>query len=187
MFTTHAMFTRPRVRWKRPRRWAKRTPFRLVLSCLAFSLKVEYQPACGFFPLAAFRGRGALGRPYREWPQGGLLLKRKAPNAAAAGDVPVHLAAVESNVFSSLPNLVSHCAVTRYDDGSARRPGWFTVKTMGASWVVQVKDPDGCCAMNLTAASLDDALALADVMLGADDAPWEADPFLKNLASGKKK
>lgn len=94
---------------------------------------------------------------------------------------------MESEVFSRLSNLVSHCAVTRYDDGTPRKTGWFTIKVMGAAWIVQVKDPDGCCSMSLTAQTLDDALALADVMLGADDAPWEPDPFLRSAESRKKK
>jgi len=90
-----------------------------------------------------------------------------------------NLAAVESNVFSKLPSLVAHCCVVRYDDGEPRRPGWFTVKTQGAAWTVQVKDPDSCSQLQATAQSLDDALALADLLLGSEEAPWEPDPFLK--------
>ena len=94
---------------------------------------------------------------------------------------------MESNVFSKLFHLVAHCAVTRYDDGDPRRSGWFTVKTMGSAWVVQVKDPDSCLQMSATAQSLDDALCLADLLLGAEEAPWEPDPFLRQqTAKGKK-
>lgn len=100
----------------------------------------------------------------------------------------VHAAALESNVFTKLHQLVAHCAVTRYDDGEPRRPGWFTVKTMGALWVVQVKDPDAAASLSATGATLDDALVLADLLLSAPDAPWEPDPFLASPpARGRKK
>lgn len=107
-------------------------------------------------------------------------MKKKSSGPAPAGaDRPHHLAAVESTVFSRLFNLVQHCCVTRYDDGDARKPGWFTVKTMGSAWVVQVKDPDAAVSLSATAQNLDDALALADLLLGSEEAPWEPDPFLK--------
>jgi len=107
------------------------------------------------------------------------MKRRTGAPAPTPGDGPKHLAAMESNVFDKLHNLVAHCAVTRYDDGDPRRPGWFTIKTMGSAWVVQVKEPDACLQMSATAQSLDDALALADLLLGAEEAPWEPDPFLK--------
>ena len=112
-------------------------------------------------------------------------MKKKSVGQPQAGtDRPYHLAAVESNVFSKLHELVKHCAVTRYDDGDPRRPGWFTVKTMGSAWVVQVKDPDSCLSLSATAQALDDALILADLLLASEEAPWESDPFLK--AQSKK-
>lgn len=92
----------------------------------------------------------------------------------------MHLAAVESNTFTKMANLIQHCCVTRYDDGDPRKPGWFTVKTMGSAWVVQVKDPDAGLQLSATAQFLDDALCLADLLLGSEEAPWEPDPFLRN-------
>lgn len=96
-----------------------------------------------------------------------------------------HLAAVESNILTAFPNLVAHACVTRYEDGTSRRPGWWTVRTQGAAWIISVKDPDSGCGLQATGQSLDDALALAELLLGAEDAPWESDPFLKQ--QGKKK
>jgi len=98
-----------------------------------------------------------------------------------------HLAAIETNLWAKLPNLVAHCCVTRYDDGEPRKPGWVTIKTMGSAWVVQLKDPDSCLQMSATAQSLDDALCLADLLLGAEQAPWEPDPFLKQQAAKNSK
>lgn len=184
-FVVH--FHRPRRRWCKPRRWAPRSPFYFLAQGVAFCVGIGYQPHRGFYPMAVFPERGGRGKPRATWSRPEWVVKKKLVQGPAGGSAAAHLAAVESNVFANLTNLVAHCSMTRYDDGDARKPGWFTVKTMGASWVVQVKDPDGKCSMNLTAQSLDDALALADMLLGAEDAPWEPDPFLAGMANGKKK
>lgn len=114
-------------------------------------------------------------------------MKKKSAHTGSSPDGPLHVAAIESDVFTKLGGLVAHCAELRYDDGTSRKPGWFTVKTLGAAWVVQVKDPDSACGLTLTAQTLDDALALADLMVSADDAPWEPDPWLKRQAASQKK
>lgn len=180
--------SRPRGRLrKRPCRWLPKKGCCYGVQTVDFLVGVWYRPFRGIYPIAFFKGQGGLGRPLREWSQPEWDVKRRSPNPTASKDGPAHLAPVESNVFSKLMNMVGHCAETRYDDGEPRKPGWFTVKTMGAAWVVQVKDPDSCCQMMTTAATLDDALALADVLLGSDEAPWEPDPFLKRAEGQKKK
>ena len=97
-----------------------------------------------------------------------------------------HLAAVESDLLSKHQSLVQHCCVTRYDDGDSRQPGWFTIKTMGSAWVVEIKDPDTCSRLVVVQQTLDDAITLAALLLEAEEAPWEADPWL-TAAKAKKK
>lgn len=116
---------------------------------------------------------------------GDVEVKKRKPREVGA-EVPPHLAAVESDLFTRLLPLVSHCADTRYDDGSARTVGWWTVKTMGSAWVVEVKDPDTCSRLVIVQQSIDDALTLASVLLESDEAPWEPDPWLKAAAAKKK-
>jgi len=96
------------------------------------------------------------------------------------------LAAGESKLFEKLPALVQHCCCRSYDDGDPRTPGWITVKTQGAAWTVQVKDPDSACSFSAVAATLDDALLTAELLLGSPDAPWEHDTWLAN-GKGKKR
>jgi hypothetical protein len=96
------------------------------------------------------------------------------------------LAAVESTLLGGHLELVKHCSITRYDDGDPRKPGWFTIKTMGSAWVVQVKDPDAGLSLTATGQTLDDAITLADLLLGSEEAPWEPDPFLKRLTANSK-
>lgn len=107
------------------------------------------------------------------------MKKKSVGQPPAAGDRPVHLAAMDSDLFEKLGELIKHAAITRYDDGDPRKPGWFTVKTMGSAWVIQVKDPDAALSLSATAQTLDDALQLANLLLGSEEAPWEPDPFLK--------
>lgn len=126
------------------------------------------------------------------WPSDSLCLfkrpvvKKKAAAANASGDAR-HLAAVESEHFKDMLSLVEHCAIVRYDDGDSRQPGWFTVKTLGAAWLVQVKDPDGACSFQFVSDTLDKALEGAALLLSCDQAPWQPDPFLaREKGKGKK-
>lgn len=116
---------------------------------------------------------------------GDAMAKKRVPRAPGA-EIPQHLAAVESNVLSALLPLVLHCSETRYDDGSARQPGWWTVKTMGSAWVVEVKDPDTCSRLVVIQQTIDDAMTLASVLLESEDAPWEPDPWMRASAAKKK-
>lgn len=113
-------------------------------------------------------------------------MKRKAAIVPTAAEGPIHLAGIETNVFHQLMNLVEHIAVTRYSDGSPRQTGWFTLKTLGAQYCVQVKDPDAAVSFQAIAPALDDALVLADLLVASDEAPWQPDKFLAE-ANGKKK
>lgn len=98
-----------------------------------------------------------------------------------------HLAGVESEVFRGLMPLVEHCSLRQYDDATARETGWITIKTQGAAWVVQVKDPDTCSSFTAVADSLDGALSTAALMLASEEAPWELDKFLQAMQASKKK
>jgi hypothetical protein len=109
---------------------------------------------------------------------------KKKTGAATAADV-AHLAAAETILFSDLLPLVEHCIMRRYEDGDPREPGWFTVKTTGAAWVLQVKDPDSAMSFSSVAESLDKVLQTAALLLACDEAPWEPDPWL--MAAKQKK
>lgn len=89
-----------------------------------------------------------------------------------------HLAAMETEVFRDFLPLVEHCGMLQYEDGSPRKPGWFTVRTNGAAWVVSVKDPDSCSSFQTVGKTLDEAMGSAALLLGCEEAPWEHDSFL---------
>ena len=98
-----------------------------------------------------------------------------------------HLAAVETNLLHAHMGVVNHCAVTRYDDGDARKVGWVVIKTFGSAWQLEAKDPDTCCTLRVVQASLDDALALLNLLLESEEAPWEPDSWLQQTAAKAKR
>lgn len=114
-----------------------------------------------------------------EYPE----MKKKSAKVGAEGGK--HLAALESNILKGLLPLIEHMAIRQYDDGDSREPGWITLKTSGAAWIVQVKDPDACCSFSAVADTIDKALETAALLLSCDEAPWEPDRFLQ--LHGKKK
>lgn len=172
---------------RRPRHWTPRKRFALTLILLDIRVECFYTPRRGYHISRVLKLRGGLRLVYSFPPPEVSAVKKKVPGSASSASLASHLAPLESSVFGTLFNLVSHCCVTRYDDGDPRQPGWFTVKTLGSAWAVQVKDPDSCCQMQAIGNTLDDALGLADLLLGSDEAPWEPDPWAKKKAAEKKK
>jgi len=120
-----------------------------------------------------------------EW-YGDLRSMKKKKQVGVVNDAH-HLAALESELLAKHHALIAHCAVSKYDDGDPRKPGWFTVKTMGSAWVVEVKDPDTCARLVVVQQTFDDALTLANLLLESEEAPWEPDPWLARASTEKKK
>lgn len=178
---------RRRSVWKRVRQWTGRGNVWIILRGRSRDIWCEFRPWKGWCWRAAYpKGEsGVAARVIAPPPE--LCVKKVKPGGAAAGGDVNHLAAMETNVFKDLVNLVAHCAVIRYEDKSVRRPGWWTAKTQGAGWIVEVKDPDSACRLQATGNTLDDALALADLLIGGEDAPWEPDPWLAQQRPGAKK
>ncbi len=170
-----------RRRRQLPRQW---TAYQMWWGCRRVLLLGR--AGWGISAFAVFgRRQGAHTGVYQLALSGVSTMKRRKSSAQSA-DV-LHLAPVESTVLSRHMALVAHCSQTRYDDGDPRLPGWFTVKTMGSAWVVEVKDPDECMRLVVIQATLDDALSLTCLLLEGDEAPWEADPWLTAARAKKRK
>lgn len=171
---------------RRPRRWAPQVPSYHSIGWDGKVLNLWYSPRAGFRPVDLFTVQDGRVVDVAYFPQLETTVKRIKVGQSSSGGAHMHLAPVESEILGKLPNLVAHCCLTKYEDGEARKPGWFTVKTLGAAWIVECKDPDACARLTATADTLDNALVLADMLLGAEEAPWENDPFLKRLGGQKK-
>lgn len=170
----------------RPRRWlpAGKCQFMVLTARWEYVLtSVQRRGMCVVERWPRHVRLGAVGKAPLTWEYPDM--KKRQPAAGAGG--AKHLAALESDLLRDLLPLVEHCAVRQYDDGEAREPGWITIKTQGAAWCVQVKDPDGCCSFTAVAQTLDKALETACLLLACDEAPWEPDAFLSASKARKKK
>ncbi len=84
-----------------------------------------------------------------------------------------HLAALETDYFHDVFSVVQALASLQYDDGSSRQPGYLGIWTQGSAWVVRLTDKDAEAQLTCEGKSLDEALNLLALLLGAEDAPWE--------------
>lgn len=170
----------------RPCRWLPKGKCQWFVLGPSWAFLLTSVPRHGICVVAGFR-QGTLPLP---GAAPAFLLER--PSMAirrrpASEETGKHLAKTETTLFSSLSSLVEHCSHRSYDDGTVREPGWITVKTSGAAWVVQVKDPDGCCSFSCIGETLDKALETAALLLACDEAPWEPDLWLQQARAKKKK
>jgi len=173
-------------RWRRPCKWIGRSATTYTVAVRDTVFLVVARRWWGLSVYQAVRGGQVVWSSAGEGTYFGVFTMKRRDRSAAATDAQ-HLAAAESSLFAKFHPLVAHCCCTKYDDGSQRKPGWWTVKTMGSAWVVEVKDPDTCSRLVVVQQTLDDALALASVLLESDEAPWEPDPWLKAAESKQKK
>lgn len=171
---------------RRPRRLADKDWRGYILRCGRLDLHLAAKRGWGVTLWAT--SKEGVSIPF--WPEAtwygdlDMVKRRKAPEV---GGQHKHLAPMESNVLAKCHALIAHCAATQFDDGTPRKPGWFTVRTRGAAWEIEIKDPETCSRLVVIQQSLDDALALATVLLDSEEAPWEADPWLAKAAGAAKK
>lgn len=169
----------------RKRQWVGSKPWTLVFYCNGKLFRLTSEKESGTALLACRRPNGEW-LTFDDMRKDRVKAMKRRGSATTPADGASHLAPLESQVFGKLHPLVAHCAVVKYDDGEPRKPGWFTVKAMGAAWVVEVKDPDSCSRLVCVGNTLDDALALASVLLESAEAPWEPDTWLAQQAAKQK-
>lgn len=102
------------------------------------------------------------------------------------GDAARVAAKQESKILALCPNLIMHVTCSRYDDDTPRTPGWIVIRAFRGCWEVVCKEPDSCLSLSVADANLDDALVLAETLLGDPAAPWQQDPYLQRNSKQKK-
>jgi len=175
-------------KWTRVGQWLPKRGKGVIVvrGCTAFHL--WYKRWRGYVCTHAVRSTREGAETRISFPTEFVHMRKKRVGGGAVPGGPTNLAAVESTVLGSMPAFIAHCAVTRYEDGDARKVGWINITTRGGMWQITAKDPDSAASITATGQTLDDALALIDLLLGADDAPWESDAYLaRNGKGGHKK
>lgn len=158
----------------------------------AFSSEISACWSCGTIDSVGFRGVSFCDVTWLLFSgpltKGSVPVKRPLASATSASPGGLtHLASLDTLMLKACPHVVQHLAVVRYDDGTPRRPGRLFLETVGAFYKVILKDQEAGLEMILSAPSIDDVFALADLMLASDTPPWQADPYARDRTPGKKK
>lgn len=92
----------------------------------------------------------------------------------------------ESKTLNKFPVLREWLTARSYDDGSVRTPGQFWWDATSSGFRVTLRDADAGMKLVVTAGTLDDVFAACELILGAQEAPWEPDEFLQRKLAEKK-
>lgn len=169
----------------RARRWQGRKRKFLLLVVAGLHIDLLFVPYHGY-RVVRWREAPTLKRPNTEWHVCQRETRVKKPCAKSAGKSGVRSASATSKVWQRFPSLLSHLTTTTYDDGEQRRPGSVSLRTQGTSFYVAIREPDQGVMLTAVAETLDDAFLLAEQLLGAEDAPWEIDPYGKPKKRSKR-
>jgi len=161
-------------RWigKRPTRWMPLGKVEYQLLTRDHRLVIESLP---------FRGSFLIARYTKTWGlragDGVLLAVFRRPSVKkvnlANKSAVRHLAALETECCREMMPVVEALGMLQYDDGSPRQPGYLGVWTSGSVWVARMTDKDAGAHLTAEGRTLDEALQLLSLLLGAEDAPWE--------------
>ena len=169
---------RTATRMTRPKRWAGRAwaSWYVVTAGLKVwgatrqhvgSVLTGYEDDGEYFPL------------YDHMSLTEIVAMQRRKVADGQGEGTNSAASIETKPISRIGSLVSHCAVTRYSDGSPRTPGRVTIETRGAVWQVSCTDPDTCAVLRANGPTLHEALMTAALLLESEDTLWEPAPWLR--------
>lgn len=104
------------------------------------------------------------------------MKKRVASSGGGGESKPCHLAALDSPAFRLFPRILEHLAINRFEDGTPRLPGTVICRVESANWKVIAKEPSSQLQLVVIGATVDDAMAGLELLLGAEEAPWDDDP-----------
>jgi hypothetical protein len=172
---------------RRVRQWVSK----YVVSCLnvltpSKNFHYVWKPRAGWRVSRVCDRGDHTGASDRIFPQPeGDAMKRRIP--AVSADAPPVPASKHSVIWGKLPALRDFLTATAYEDGSTRVPGYMQVKTIGVAWQVTLYDPDSGARLPVRATELDAAFALAEQLLGVEDAQWEVDRYLSEMLAKRTK
>lgn len=172
----------------KPRRWLPRSELWYRLRCKGAEYTFHWKPFNGIQLVAyTFTGSDGVVRE-RNTPRGRTMTMKRLKILAGSGLPQVGVSST-SVIWGKLPKLREHLSALAYEEGEVREPGYMWIKTTLSQWVITIFEPSACARMDIRAGTLDEALLLAEKLLGAEDAPWEIDQFLveKRAKKSKKK
>lgn len=144
-----------------------------------------WRPGLGLY-VRAWKRRGQTGDPYSLLPPLPRVMSMKRRDKLIGQGVVPPAAPHTSVLMAKLAPVLEWCALTSYEDGSPRTPGTFRIATRGQLWSFTVTDPDAAARLTVVSGSPDETLKLLVAYLGADNAPWEPDPYAQRPQTAPK-
>lgn len=171
--------------WTRPRQWQSSKSQRYVLwydRKLRFTFNLQRTDAARLVLVERVKWDNNIPsftmlKDYRDMERRKVVKLGETSGGLGVG--------VQSVLLAKTPNLLLHCAMLQYSDGSGRKPGYITIRTQGDQWQVTATDVDVGAILRTEEATLDDALIALEVLMGDSAVPWVLAPWLK--PEGKKK
>jgi len=149
-------------------------------------LLMRWRAHRGYILCALCSAHGPEHEVVERWSYGDEKMPLK--KRLATGELPpIPALSVETLLFRKCPMLVEFCSATAYEDGSARQPGYFTLRNRTIEYELTVYDPDAGMRITCSAASLDNVFAGMEALLKAPDAPWMVDRYLWERKPKEKK
>lgn len=149
-------------------------------------LTVQYLPFRGYWALRINAARDPNGVPSYECPRPcPMAMKRRLP--VNHKDLPGIPLPMTSAILMKLTLMREFLTEVNYEDGSVRQPGYFTLRNKGTQFEITLYDPDAGMRLPCRGLLIDDCFALAEKLLGTENAPWEKDDYLTSRLTEKKK
>jgi len=92
----------------------------------------------------------------------------------------------DSKTLKAFPTLRAFLTARSYEGGGVRLPGKIWLEGNALGFQVTLKDVDQALQVSVRASTLDDVFAAAELLLGADKAPWEVDQWQAGKQAEKK-
>lgn len=170
----------------RIRQWLPRREMWYVLRTLRADYVVHWKPFKGLWVTSARPLPGQEDVEPTSWPRPKERSMKRRNLTPGEGLPPVGVSAL-SVLFGKYPKLREHLTCMAYENGEIRTPGYLWWKTTMTAHVVTLFDPDAGARLDCRASTIDEAWALAEKLLGAEDAPWEHDQYLAERMTKRKK
>lgn len=172
------------------KRHSQRLPAYRVLTLIVRHTRREYlgywRPHVGLVFRAArpSGSRETINVWEHEWEIDPVGFKRRAidPATLQLPDLPSF-----TKTLAKFPTFVAFLTSRSYEDGGARLPGKFWFDCSSSGFALTLIDVDQALRLVVRAGTIDDTLAAAELVLGADNAPWEVDAFQAERQASKKK
>jgi hypothetical protein len=175
--------------WTRRRvcRWlSRRRTTYLQVMCQRVWYLFVYHPRRGWWPSAS----GLRGTPAAEpnivvpYPKESDMKRRSAPANGVAVAAPLTAVSV---ILAKLPAIREFITATAYEDGTARMPGYITLRNRQLTFEATLYDYDSGTRLPVRGATLDECLLALEKFLGVEEAPWEIDPYLTEQLARRRK